>query len=56
MFQNLYKSYKMMEINEVRIVNPKETRIRILDLQDQYCQICEYQANSVVHVVLCVIN
>ncbi|MGH0792259.1 hypothetical protein ACQVTU_32575 [Bacillus cereus] len=35
----------MMEISEVRIVNPKETRIRILDLQDQYCQICEYQMN-----------
>ncbi|MGR5969636.1 hypothetical protein ACT7C1_22150 [Bacillus paranthracis] len=34
-----------MEISEVRIVNPKETRIRILDLQDQYCQICEYQTS-----------
>lgn len=34
-----------MEISGVRIVTPKETRIRILDLQDQYCQICEYQTN-----------
>ncbi|PHG59732.1 hypothetical protein [Bacillus toyonensis] len=24
-------------------MNSKEKRIRILDLQDQYCQICEYQ-------------
>ncbi|MGE6964196.1 hypothetical protein ACQKIW_31070 [Bacillus thuringiensis] len=27
----------------MRIINHKEKRIRILDLQDQYCQICEYQ-------------
>ncbi|PEZ27229.1 hypothetical protein CN345_23615 [Bacillus thuringiensis] len=24
-------------------MNPKDKRIRILDLQDQHCQICEYQ-------------
>lgn len=27
-------------------MDPKETRIRMLDLQDQYCQICEYQMKS----------
>lgn len=27
-------------------MNPKEKRIRILDLQDQYCQTCEYQMRS----------
>ena len=32
-----------MAISEVYLMNPRETRIRILDLQDRYCQICEYQ-------------
>lgn len=33
----------MVELSEVHIMDPKETRIRVLDLQDQYCQRCEYQ-------------
>lgn len=32
-----------MAISEVYLMNPRETRIRILDLQDRHCQICEYQ-------------
>ncbi|MDP1459842.1 hypothetical protein [Bacillus wiedmannii] len=26
-------------------MNPQKIRIRILDLQDKYCQMCEYQMN-----------
>ncbi|MCQ6527870.1 hypothetical protein [Bacillus mycoides] len=34
-------------------MNPREKRIRILDLQDQYCQRCEYRKKPLTDCIQC---